>query len=354
MKKIMLIICLLLLSGCSDYVEINDLAVITGIALNYKDDMFDVTTELIINEDMIETKIYNTKAPSIEKALAEISKMCNKQLFLSDMKALILTDNIIINNINYYDFFLRDSKSKMNFYIYVTPEDNIEKIFKIYEDNKGSALYVDKMMQFNEKIFSSSTPLEFIELVHILLENKISPIYPEITVKDNANETILFLENLVTYNEEKKLTLDENQSIIFNIINNKNKNSIIEFNCDDKYFTLKIESNNTTYSFKNNTLKLNINLVSKLESFTCNYNIENNNTINKLIKITKREVKDKINKLINTQINENIDILGIKNYLYKHYNIENKELKDINYDINIDVSINSLGETRESMRQYYE
>ena len=36
-KLIILIVCILFLSGCSDYTEINDLAIITGISLDYKD-----------------------------------------------------------------------------------------------------------------------------------------------------------------------------------------------------------------------------------------------------------------------------------------------------------------------------
>ena len=40
MKKIIIIICIFILSGCSDYVEINDLGLITGISIDYKDNLF--------------------------------------------------------------------------------------------------------------------------------------------------------------------------------------------------------------------------------------------------------------------------------------------------------------------------
>ena len=39
-----------MLCGCSDYIEINDLAILTGIAIDYKDELYDVTAQLIINE----------------------------------------------------------------------------------------------------------------------------------------------------------------------------------------------------------------------------------------------------------------------------------------------------------------
>ena len=41
MKKIIImLISIFLLSGCADYVEINDLAIISGIAIDYENDLY--------------------------------------------------------------------------------------------------------------------------------------------------------------------------------------------------------------------------------------------------------------------------------------------------------------------------
>jgi len=92
MKKLLLIICILFLTGCTDYVEINDLAIITGIIIDYKDDKYNLITELIMNEEENDVKVYETEAVTIETALAKISKMTNKELLV---KGII--DNVRFN-----------------------------------------------------------------------------------------------------------------------------------------------------------------------------------------------------------------------------------------------------------------
>ena len=100
MKKILLLIILLLTTSCQDYVEINDFAIISGIILDYKDNQIDMTSELIINEEETKIKVFNTQGKTIDECLSKISTLSNKDIFISHLKTLILTDNIIEKNIN--------------------------------------------------------------------------------------------------------------------------------------------------------------------------------------------------------------------------------------------------------------
>ena len=188
MKKIIIIICIFILSGCSDYVEINDLGLITGISIDYKDNLYELTTQIIENDKESKIIVLNSKSNSIDEAISEISKLTNKELFISHLKVLILSERLIESNKNYYDYFLRSSKSKLNFYTYIVPNDEISDIFKIYSDKNSSSIYLDKMMDFNQNIFSSSTPLKFIDMVHDKYEYGINIVYPTITIKRNNNE----------------------------------------------------------------------------------------------------------------------------------------------------------------------
>ena len=108
---------ILSLSGCKDYIEINDLAILTGIVIDYKDDMYEVTAQLIVNDKDSKIEVFKTSSSSINEAIAELSKLSNKEVFISHLKVLIVTDRIIKKDIDFKDYFLRSSKSKMNFYI---------------------------------------------------------------------------------------------------------------------------------------------------------------------------------------------------------------------------------------------
>lgn len=340
MKKIIIVLFILLLTGCNDYTEINDLAIVTGISIDYKDNLYEVTTQLILNDKNSEIKVFKSEAPSIDEALSEISKLSNKRLFISHLKVLILTNNIIENNIDVYDFFLRNSKSKMNFYTYITDSETSNKILDIYND-EDSSLYLEKMMEFNEKTFSSTTSLKFIDLVYTKLEKGINPVYPTIKIKKINNQDVIYLDNLITYNENnKKLILNETNSIFYNILTNKTNNTTLTINCDNNNYSLEVQKIKTKFNIENNNFIINIGLKSKITNYECKEKLD----IKKLNQETNNYIKNNVNDILDLIIENNNDFIGIENYYYKHnkkYNIEK-----INFIINVNNKTTSQGELR--------
>ena len=217
MKKIILILLLLTLTGCKDYTEINDLAIVSGIIIDYVDNKYEITSELIINDKESELQILTTKSTSIDEAIKEMSKLTNKKVFIPHLKILIITDNILKSDIDYYDYFLRNSKSSMNFFVYYINSNIKDKIFRI---NDKTALHIEKMLEFNKQIFSSSTPLSFIDLVYKKLEPGIDIIYPRIEIVNNNEKDILYLSNQISYQNNKIIEFTENESITYNILTN--------------------------------------------------------------------------------------------------------------------------------------
>lgn len=54
MKKILILLIMILsLTGCKDYIEINDLAILTGIVIDYTDNMYEITAQLIVNDKKV-------------------------------------------------------------------------------------------------------------------------------------------------------------------------------------------------------------------------------------------------------------------------------------------------------------
>ena len=193
MKKIIILFILILsLTGCKDYVEINDLAILTGIVIDYKDNMYEVTAQLIVNDKDSNIEVFKTKSNSINEAIAELSKLSNKELFISHLKVLIVTDTVIKENIDFKDYFLRSSKSKMNFYVYVIDNEISDKVLNVYKENDGSSIYLEKMMKFNQNIFSSSTPLKFSDYAYYTYEKGYNLIYPKIKIVKNNNKEVLY------------------------------------------------------------------------------------------------------------------------------------------------------------------
>lgn len=346
MKKIILILLLLTLTGCKDYTEINDLAIVSGIIIDYVDNKYEITSELIINDKESELQILTTKSTSIDEAIKEMSKLTNKKVFIPHLKVLIITDNILKSDIDYYDYFLRNSKSSMNFFVYYTNSNIKDKIFRI---NDKTALHIEKMLEFNKQIFSSSTPLSFIDLVYKKLEPGVDIIYPRIEIVNNNEKDILYLSNQISYQNNKIIEFTENESITYNILTNTIDKSSITVKCDNETFTMQIQDIKTKYKWKNNIFNINTNLDAKITDYECKYDLSDINSLKKLEKLSKDYMNDEINNLVNKTKKDNNDILGIENYIYKHdknYNKKTFNLNNIENKNDITVNIISTGEIR--------
>mgnify|MGYP004459909145 CR=1 FL=1 len=80
------------------YIELNNLAIIESIGINYKDKNYEIYLKEIIpyRSDQgiaYKYKYYNNKAPSIKKALEKIEKNINKKLYLNKLKLIIIDNN---------------------------------------------------------------------------------------------------------------------------------------------------------------------------------------------------------------------------------------------------------------------
>ncbi|MDY6072378.1 MAG: Ger(x)C family spore germination protein [Bacilli bacterium] len=349
MKKILILLIMIFsLTGCKDYIEINDLAILTGIVIDYTDDMYEVTAQLIVNDKKSNTKVFTTKSSSINEAIAELSKLSNKEVFISHLKVLIVTDNIIKNNIDFKDYFLRSSKSKMNFYVYVINEDIKDKVLNIYKENDGSSIYLEKMMKFNQNIFSSSTPLKFTEYAYYTLEKGYTNIYPKIDIVKNNDKEVLYLSNLTTFKDDKEFELSENESIFYNILTNKANKSSLTINCDENTFSIEIQDIKTKFKLNDNKIYINNKSKTKIVDYKCKYDLNKKETIEKLINLTNNYIEANINDFLKFIKKNDTDIIGIGNYIYKHkLKSYNKEyLSNINFEVKSNTNITSVGEIK--------
>ena len=349
MKKILiLLIMILFLTGCKDYIEINDLAILTGIVIDYTDNMYEITAQLIVNDKKSNTEVFTTKSSSINEAIAELSKLSNKEVFISHLKVLIVTDNIIKNNIDFKDYFLRSSKSIMNFYVYVINEDIKDKVLNIYKENDGSSIYLEKMMKFNQNIFSSSTPLKFTEYAYYTLEKGYTNIYPKIDIVKNNDKEVLYLSNLTTFKDDKEFELSENESIFYNILTNKANKSSLTINCDENTFSIEIQDIKTKFKLNDNKIYINNKSKTKIVDYKCKYDLNKKETIEKLINLTNNYIEANINDLLKFIKKNDTDIIGIGNYIYKHkLKSYNKEyLSNINFEVKSNTNITSVGEIK--------
>ncbi|MDD2490361.1 MAG: hypothetical protein PHY26_03835 [Bacilli bacterium] len=117
-KWLFIIIILLLVSGCWQYRELNDLAIVSAIGIDKIDNEYLVTIQVVNTRKQSHTipageetavTIYEAKGKSIQEALNMISLECPKELYLGHIDIVVIGEETARTGIkDYIDFFLRD------------------------------------------------------------------------------------------------------------------------------------------------------------------------------------------------------------------------------------------------------
>ena len=125
MKKLLLLIpLLLLLSGCYNYRELNDLTIVSAISINKIDDKYDVTAQVVNPKKEQDTSssnepdfiTYNSEGKSIQEAFRLIVKESPKKMYGAQMQILIIDENIAKENLkDILDFLARDPEIRKEF-----------------------------------------------------------------------------------------------------------------------------------------------------------------------------------------------------------------------------------------------
>ena len=142
MKKIIiLLIPLLLLTGCYDYRELSDLAIITAVSIDKIDNNLEVAIQVVNpkkEQDTTSTNepdfvTYTSSAKTVQEALRKVVNDSPAKLYGSHMEILIISEEVAKNNLNeILDFFSRDPEPRSEINLFIAknsnPNDELSKI----------------------------------------------------------------------------------------------------------------------------------------------------------------------------------------------------------------------------------
>ena len=178
-KLIILIFILLITTSCYNYVEVNELAIIEGLSIDYYDNKYQLTTEIIdIKSENENGYLINTSSNNINESFENIKNLSSKDISLSHLEIIILSKEILLNHINEIsDYFIKDNNITTNFYL--TYANNPKEIL----NNKNN----------NYKINSKY----IVDYLDKQKNNKYKFDYIITSIKNNKNYSIpyLYLEN---------------------------------------------------------------------------------------------------------------------------------------------------------------
>lgn len=147
----LILIILILLAGCWDYRELDEMAITAGMAVDKIDGSYLITTEIIDPKTgpegaKIESTVFEGMGRAVFDAVRNIIRKSGKKLFWSHAKILIFSESLARENIiSVLDWINRDAEVRGDMWVIVSKEETAKIIF---EGEKG--LYDVLMYQIQD------------------------------------------------------------------------------------------------------------------------------------------------------------------------------------------------------------
>lgn len=382
MKKILFIIPLiLLLTGCYNYREINELAIVSGISIAKEGNDIKLTTEVInpkkeqdaSSGEEPEFITYTKKAKSIQEAIRKMIQESPRKMYGAHIEILIIDEKIAKKDLmDILDFFARDPEIRSEFKVLIGKSDDILKITTPLE--KISSQNIRDSLENNSKYLGYANVVTYHELISNVLNPNKELVLPVISLKgnqkegeekenisDTTSEAKPDLSGMAIFkNNQLKGYLTEKEELTYNMLTNEAKNFFIRTdNKDNQYVVHEIIRFSSKMEFNKKTKEIEITLKgnSAIADVNEKIDLENLNEVSKLEKELNKELKKTVEDSIQDIKNKyNSDIFGFRDLIYKtdpkYYKAIKKDwYKGIFQNIKVNVKVEVKGKEKGNLNR---
>lgn len=319
------------------------------IAVDYKDDDYIITLEIRenIKDEDNKSLIYKGKGKSLDSAIQNTSFGMNKTLYFVDLEMLVLSQDAINNKLDsIIDYLTRDNNVGVNFKTLV--DDNIdETILNIKEKDKIVGQYIKQMI---ESYFNNIVNVKYYDFLENYLSDMKDLILPYGVIQDGAyiiNQAVIFNGNKIV---EK---LDFNKSNIYNLLNKTEALYLFNNEYHNHQVVFKAGDYKVKFDYKNNKIFIKLNINGNLDEIE-SIDLKNEKNVQNLIKIIKLNIKDDCDEFVRLIKKKDADVLGFKKVIYNKTKKKIESIKDLNYDIDVNVTLDRKGLIFESIGDVHE
>ncbi len=381
MKKFVLIIItlfiLLISSGCYNYKEINDMAIVSSIGIDKdnKNDKYIVSAQIMNSKESEDSEdsqitVYTKEGDTVHEALRNITLKSPRKLYGNHLSKIVLSEEVAKEGIdNILDIFNRITEVRNEFIITIVKEDKASDVLKVLTTTESiPAEYVKLSLKIADKTSGLTYATKLDEFISLYLKKGIDPVVPVLKIdkKEKKGTTInnitttnpiskIVIEDLAVTNKGKLETYLKNEEVIgYNFLRNQIQKMIIPVKCDDEnnYASILILKNKT----KSNTAKkdnkyiinFNINSEAIITEYNCKKDLTDEKVIKKLEKDTEKKIKRYIKKSLNKQKETKGKFLGLERIIYLDY----PKYKNEDYSVKYNAKVNLVrkGEIRNSVK----
>ena len=348
MKKVIILIIIFLLTGCYDNIELDDLSIVGGIGIDYIDDNYYLTYEILNNNKSDDTQnllsyTISGTGKSLSEAFIDANYKTGKKPHFAHLKVLLVSESLINNHFeDITDYLFRNKEIRDDFQVVVTknvtPKEILSRANTRHPVISNLINDILNLEKYNNNLAINET---FKEIMSKLASKKTDIILNSITITDN----LISLDNSYIFKGYNYQTdLNEEESTLYNMLKNNTINTEFTKYYDNNNLTISINKSNCDIKLDSSSITIDAKLEGRIIENNPDFNLKNVTNYEKLNDDFAVLITTKIKELIKKLQNNNSDILGFNKIYYQKYNKENSNLwTKADIIVNVNLKINTKG-----------
>ena len=351
-KKVILILTLLFLtSGCYDYTELNEMAIVSGVAIDYEDDTYHVAFEILNTVNKEDSKDSNKvyvaegSGKSISEAFSDTSFEIAKSPYLAHLKVIIINEEIAKNHVEeIVDFLIRDNHIRNIFYLAIAKDTTAQKVLTNTDTNNPvAATAIADLIDSTSFTNNIASNLNFEQFVVNIIDPRKDTYVSSIEIKDEVlklGPTAIFKK----YNFQDYLS--EEESATFNLMNGSSEEAHFHVPCpnEEENFIVLTTFNKpkTEIEIENTTAKIKTEIEIRVVENHCKLDFKKVETYEKIQENVENKLKQDMEKVMQKLIKYESDVLKIEQTYYQK-NKKEIDFTKLKYEYDATAIINRNG-----------
>lgn len=359
MKKMILFTFLLmiLLSGCKDYVEIQNLAIATAIGVDVdtqNPDWYDVSIEIVqFDQDTPKAIVISGNGQTYLEAVTNATKHLGNQLYFSHAQVIVLSEQVANDGIYpFVDAIYRNSDLRLDIAILVAKDVSaIDVLSAKSEIEEIAGIQIKKILDSNH-IISEIPQIPAYEFINNITSNGVCGAVSVIKLSENNTREV---DGLAIFKDGTVFGyLDKKQTKTLSFLQNKTKIGRVINEYDEKTPTYNLESSKADISVEivdgKFLFDFKVDMKIELSELSIAQNTIDYGVLQQMESEISSAVMKDFNDLILYQIeNAKADFIGLGDVVYRKYpkiwqNIsDNFDVYIENLEYSLDVSCEIVG-----------
>lgn len=341
-KYIFLLPFIFIMTGCYNYRELNDLAIISGVSISKSDNIYNITVEVVNPKKEQDTSsgkepdyvIYEGYGNSMQEAFRNIVKESPQKLYGAQIDILIIDEETARDGVSeILDFFARDPEVRSEFYVVISKNSDALKVISplvnlssknIISSLKSTNTYIGSvnLVTYNELLNDFINPHKEIALPSIEVVGNENIGETNENIEKTTSSANNVISNMCIFKDNKMLDyLTYEESLGYNIIRGNTKTVLIrnEYG-DDEFIVNEIIDSKTEIkpNLKKKEITITVSGTASISEVNKKVNLESNKEIKKIEKDLNKKIEELMETtILNTNNKYNSDIYGFEDLFYK-------------------------------------